>query len=57
MRLFRLHRSVEVADFTFYDSIYGPKGVHAARVSQGDILSAWAALVVVGATFLTVLAS
>ncbi len=57
MRLFRLHRTVEVADFTFYDSIYGPSRVQAAHISQGDIFSAWATLLVVGATFLTVLAS
>jgi hypothetical protein len=57
MRLFRLHHCVEVADFTFYDSIYGPNPTQAARVSRRDILSAWATLLVVSATFLTVLAS
>jgi len=57
MRLLRLHRTVEVADLTFYDSIYGPIWTQAAQISRHDIFSAWAVLVVMGATFLTVLAS
>lgn len=57
MRLLALHRTVEVADLTFYDSIYGPIRNQAAQVSRGDVVSAWAALLVMGATFLTVLAS
>lgn len=57
MRLLAPHRTVEVADLTFYDSIYGPIRTQAAQISRHDIVSAWAALLVTGATFLTVLAS
>lgn len=57
MRLLKLHRSVESAGSTFYDNIYGPSEGRATRVSHGDIASAWAALLLVGASFFTMLAS
>ena len=57
MRLLRLHGSVESDDFAFYDRIYGPSEGRATRISHGDVVSAWAALVLVGASFFTMLAS
>ena len=57
MRKLTLHRSMEGASATFYDGIYGPLERRATRASHHDIVSAWAALVLVGASFVTMLAS
>lgn len=57
MRLPKLHRSVESASSTFYDNICGPTERRATPVSHGDIASAWGALLLVGASFFTMLAS
>ena len=56
MRLLRLHGSVERTGSTFYDGIYGPVEGRVTRVSHGDVASAWAALLLVGASFFTMLA-
>ncbi|HTZ79602.1 MAG TPA: hypothetical protein VMC10_16940 [Stellaceae bacterium] len=52
----RLHRKMEAASATFYDGIYGPLERRASRASSGDVASAWAALLVLGASFFTVFA-
>jgi len=57
MRKLRLHRTMEGASATFYDGIYGPLERRATRASHHDIVSAWAALLLVGASFVTMLAS